>query len=160
MFCPRCSTQNEAKQSYCRQCGQLLSTVQLALEGRADEAIARFRQARSSLSYGLTFLGMFILIGLLTFLLGGVVPYAVLAIGFVVSLPSILKGIMLLKSVTHLLGASEASSGAIMERNPRSAIQPPATPTIDSIDLSSQGPDSVVVHTTLDLKVDKAKKRT
>ena len=157
MFCPQCSAQNESKQRYCRQCGQLLSTVHLALEGRADEAIMRFKQARNSLNYGLSFLGMFILIGLFTFLLGGVVPYAVLAIGFAVCLPSILKGIMLLRRVSHLLGVTEDTSSLMIERPMRSAIESPAIRTTDPMDLRSQVPDSVAAHTTLDLKMRKPK---
>jgi len=39
MFCPRCATENQPEQKYCRRCGQPLTGVQLALEGRVDEAI-------------------------------------------------------------------------------------------------------------------------
>lgn len=39
MFCPSCATENQSEQKYCRRCGQPLAAVQLALEGRVDEAI-------------------------------------------------------------------------------------------------------------------------
>ncbi len=39
MFCPSCATENQSEQKYCRRCGQPLAGVQLALEGRVDEAI-------------------------------------------------------------------------------------------------------------------------
>jgi len=40
MFCPRCGTENDLAQKFCRQCGQSLSSVRLVLEGRVDEATA------------------------------------------------------------------------------------------------------------------------
>src|SRR5437016_6591544 len=43
MFCPSCATENQTKQKYCRRCGQPLTGVQLALEGRIDEAIKTLR---------------------------------------------------------------------------------------------------------------------
>ena len=39
MFCPQCAAENDIDKSYCRQCGQPLSAVRLALECRVDEAI-------------------------------------------------------------------------------------------------------------------------
>ena len=39
MFCPSCATENQPEQKYCRRCGQPLTGVHLALEGRVDEAI-------------------------------------------------------------------------------------------------------------------------
>ena len=39
MFCPRCAIENQLEQKFCRRCGQPLAGVQLALEGRVDEAI-------------------------------------------------------------------------------------------------------------------------
>jgi len=43
MFCPRCATENQPEQKYCRRCGQPLAGVHLALEGRVDEAIKTLR---------------------------------------------------------------------------------------------------------------------
>ena|SRR5438128_324129 len=43
MFCPRCATENQPEQKYCRRCGQPLTGVQLALEGRVDEAVKTLR---------------------------------------------------------------------------------------------------------------------
>lgn len=43
MFCPRCGTENDLERSYCRTCGQTLSSVRLALEGHVDEAITTLR---------------------------------------------------------------------------------------------------------------------
>lgn len=39
MFCPNCGSDNDAEKSYCRQCGQPLAAVRLAMDGRVDEAI-------------------------------------------------------------------------------------------------------------------------
>ena len=39
MFCPNCAIENQTEQKYCRRCGQPLTGVHLALEGRVDEAI-------------------------------------------------------------------------------------------------------------------------
>jgi hypothetical protein len=44
MFCPRCGTENDSELSYCRTCGQTLSSVRLALEGRVDQAITTLRK--------------------------------------------------------------------------------------------------------------------
>ena len=152
MFCPKCAAQNEDKQGYCRQCGQSLATVQLALDGRADEAVKSFEQARRSLNYGLSFLGMFALIGLATFILGGAVPYVVLLIGFAVCLPSILKGITLLRRVGHLLEASKHSGNRDIQGSVRSAIPPPEIATTDPTRSLSEVPDSVTADTTLELE--------
>jgi hypothetical protein len=43
MFCPRCGTENDSELSYCRTCGQGLSSVRLALEGHVDQAITTLR---------------------------------------------------------------------------------------------------------------------
>ena len=39
MFCPLCATENHSERNYCRQCGQPLAAVQLAVDGRVDEVI-------------------------------------------------------------------------------------------------------------------------
>lgn len=46
MFCPRCGTENDLEKSYCRSCGQALSSVRLALEGRVDQAITTLKNER------------------------------------------------------------------------------------------------------------------
>ena len=43
MFCPRCGTDNDSELSYCRTCGQELSSVRLALEGHVAQAITTLR---------------------------------------------------------------------------------------------------------------------
>ena len=43
MFCPRCGTENDSELSYCRTCGQALSSVRLAVAGRVDQAIQVLR---------------------------------------------------------------------------------------------------------------------
>ena len=39
MFCPQCGSENDRDKKYCRSCGQPLSAVRLALDGRVDAAI-------------------------------------------------------------------------------------------------------------------------
>jgi uncharacterized OB-fold protein len=52
MYCPQCGTQNEPRQSFCRQCGQRLMSLQLALDGRVDEVSAIFSKAEDLLIAG------------------------------------------------------------------------------------------------------------
>ena len=47
MFCPRCGTENNLEKRYCRHCGQPLSSVRLALEGRVDLAITTLQKGKS-----------------------------------------------------------------------------------------------------------------
>lgn len=45
MFCPRCATENNEQQKYCRQCGTPLTYVRAALEGHIDKALAQMERA-------------------------------------------------------------------------------------------------------------------
>jgi uncharacterized OB-fold protein len=76
MYCPQCGTQNEPKPSYCRQCGQPLIGVQLALDGRVDEATAKFTKAEDLLAGGLLTFAIFVLTGIISLAIGGPVPFA------------------------------------------------------------------------------------
>jgi len=51
MFCPRCGTENDLAQKFCRQCGQSLSSVRLVLEGRVDEATATLQTEQKPAQY-------------------------------------------------------------------------------------------------------------
>lgn len=42
MYCPHCGADDEARPSYCRQCGQSLVSVQLAVDKRVDEVSGTF----------------------------------------------------------------------------------------------------------------------
>lgn len=61
MFCPRCATENQKEQRYCRQCGLTLPSVKLALEGHVDEAIEKLKKSKTALEWGFIIL----IIGLL-----------------------------------------------------------------------------------------------
>jgi hypothetical protein len=51
MFCPRCGTENDLAQRFCRKCGQSLSSVRLVLEGRVDEATAALETEQKPAQY-------------------------------------------------------------------------------------------------------------
>ena len=53
MFCPQCSAANSLEQHFCRQCGLSLPSVRLALEGRVDEALRKFKKSRNAIDWGL-----------------------------------------------------------------------------------------------------------
>jgi hypothetical protein len=71
MFCPRCATENSLEQGYCRQCGQVLSDVRLALEGSSTEALEKLRAGAKWMNGGVATLISFTLIALFL-ALGGI----------------------------------------------------------------------------------------
>ena len=78
MFCPECGSENDADKKYCRNCGQALAAVRLALGGQVDAAItmshgeARLRTHRIRLGIGI----FFILVGLATIFTGGRIGFS------------------------------------------------------------------------------------
>ena len=69
MYCPRCNTQNESEQKYCRQCGLPLTSIGLALEGRIDEALLEYQKGGGALSAAAVILMVCVLVALLNFFL-------------------------------------------------------------------------------------------
>ena len=72
MFCPKCAAENDVDKSYCRKCGQPLTAVRLALEGRIDEAIKTVEGDKNLTGYRfrIGIAGLVILASILTILTG------------------------------------------------------------------------------------------
>ncbi len=64
MFCPKCGAQNKIEQKFCRNCGQSLPAVRMALEGRIDAAVATMEKDFDKLSTGAVTLLIFAIIAL------------------------------------------------------------------------------------------------
>ena len=97
MYCPKCSAQNETEQKYCRQCGLPFTVLNLALEGRVDEAVENYKKSGGSLSFSTIILALCLLGALINLLLipGPWNVYAVVAnsiVGLVIALPMIIAG--------------------------------------------------------------------
>src|SRR5262245_14300657 len=108
MHCPDCGTLNEAQPRYCRKCGRSLAGVQLALDGRVDEAITRFKTSEDLLGLGLlvfaiTMLGAFFML----FLEGPRAFSFIVILAVLVSLPIVLTGLIKIDRVRRLLETSE-----------------------------------------------------
>ena len=157
MFCPKCSAQNETEQKYCRQCGLPLTIVNLALEGRVDEALAQYKKGGGALSGGTITLGLCLIGALINLILipGPWNGYAVLAnsiIGLVIALPMIITGHVRLSRAKRLLSSEDHTHLLIKAESHRTAeLLPPASVT-DSLLSPMPIPGSVTEQTTLNLK--------
>jgi hypothetical protein len=151
MYCPQCGVHNEPKQSFCRQCGQPLVSVRLALEGRVDEVMTKFNKAEDLLAGGLLTFGIFVLGGIVSFFIGGLAPFAIsIVLGLIICLPIVLKGLMRVDRLGHLLDPEKPASDVLL-KNGRPAELLVAKST-DPLDTTLQTPGSVTDHTTLNLK--------
>jgi len=151
MYCPQCGDHNEAQQGFCRQCGQSLVSVRLALEGRVDEVIAKFCKAQKLLAGGLLTFAIFA-IGAIGFLMiGGTVPSAViLLLGFAICLPIVIKGLVRVNRLRRLLDPKNTSSDKLLREGGRPELVA-ARPT-DSLVDNLPAPTSITEDTTLNLK--------
>ncbi len=151
MYCPHCGTQNEPKKSYCRQCGQPLMSVQLVLEGRVDEATAKFAKAEDLLGGGLLTFAIFMLTGIISLAIGGLVPFAInVILGFAICLPIVLTGLVRVDRVRRLLDPKEELGKLTPGHSAIAAL--PAARATDPLDSRLPIPISVTEHTTLSLK--------
>ena len=78
MFCPQCGSENDVNKRYCRSCGQELSAVRLALDGRVEAAIkmseGERRQTPHRIRVGLAI--FLIAIGVATIISGGSIGFS------------------------------------------------------------------------------------
>jgi uncharacterized membrane protein YvbJ len=156
MFCPRCATENKNEQRYCRQCGLTLPAVRLALEGRVDEAIQKYKKSETILGWGFVLL----LIGALN---AGVNAFfsawqsAIFsgAIGFVIGVVLILMGLSRMGRARKMLDPPEKQiepdAAAIDESRQADAALPPASITEEIIQTPARR-HSVIDNTTINLK--------
>jgi uncharacterized membrane protein YvbJ len=159
MFCPRCGTQNELKQGYCRQCGQALSSVRLAIEGNADQSLKKLKASQERINAGSAVLSVFTVIGLaiaaLSFALHTPTLIGIalinLVLGLIIGLPLLYAGKFSLKRAVRLLSKSpNEKHQTVLDQ----AIETDKLLTNGlSADLPSlQVPGSVTEHTTLNLQ--------
>ena len=78
MFCPQCGSENDVDKRYCRSCGQELSAVRLALDGRVEAAIkmseGERRPTPHRIRVGLAIFAM--AIGIATIISGGSIGFS------------------------------------------------------------------------------------
>jgi len=156
MFCPRCATENKKEQKYCRQCGLTLPAIRLALEGRVDEAIQKYKKSETALDWGFVIL-----------LIGGLNaganaffhawPSAILSgtIGFVVGTTLILIGLSRMGRAGKILNPPEKKVEPDMPAFDQSTREEAAlgpAPITEELLQAPARPLSVVENTTLELK--------
>lgn len=158
MYCPQCGTQNEPRPSYCRQCGQALMSVQLALDGRVDEAAAKFKKAEDLLAGGLLTFAIFALTGIITLVLAGLVPFAInIILGLIICVPIVVTGLVRVDRLRHLLDSNKGPRSLPLEESGRPVVQLPAARATDPLDSRLPLPASVTEHTTFSLKTPEPK---
>ena len=157
MYCPKCSDQNEIGQKYCRRCGLPLTTLQVALEGRVDDALAKYKKGGDALS-GSTITMVLCLVGAIINLLLIPAPwnvYAVLAnsiIGLMIALPMVISGHVRFSRARRLLSSEDQANRLIKpDSHSTTALSPPSLET-DPLPSPVPIPGSVTEQTTLNLK--------
>lgn len=160
MFCPKCGTENEAQQGYCRQCGQALSGVRLALEGNTERSLEKLKASQKWVNGSSTTLVACTMLGLAITILGFILNDPVLSnialinlfLGLVIGLPLIFVGKASLKRGARLLSESQTETDQLrFVQNHRADKVLTTGLSADLLAVSGHG--SVTEHTTLDLEV-------
>ena len=158
MYCPTCGAQNDPKRDYCRQCGQSVSGVRLAVQGNAEQSLKKLRAGQKWINAGGDTLVAFTLIGLAIAIPGIASNNAALSniaiinllLGSLIGLPLIYLGKASVKRAARLLSKSE------VQPPHSSADQPDQSARLLTTDLNSESlrmpvQGSVTEHTTLNL---------
>ena len=158
MYCPTCGAQNDPKQDYCRQCGQSMSGVRLAVQGNAGQSLQKLKAGQKWVNAGAATLVAFTLIGLAIAIPGiasnnpalSNIAIINLLLGSLIGLPLIYVGKASVKRAARLLSKSEVQSLH------SSADQTAQSGRLLTTDLNSEPlkvsvPGSVTEHTTLNL---------
>ena len=158
MFCPRCATENGLEQGYCRQCGQALADVQLALDGRSTEALERLRTGVKWMNGGIAALMSFTLIAILIAIsavaLGDPaltnIALINLLLGALIGLPVLFIGTTSVRRATRLLSRSQSQ----VRHGVREPVRLPGDLMTTGLNSNAPRvlPGSVTEHTTFDLQ--------
>jgi hypothetical protein len=157
MFCPRCGTQDKLEQVFCRQCGQSLSGVRLAVQGSPVKSLEALKAGEKLIHGGGNTITVFALAALAisiisVFLTGATYNISIiinLLLGLAIGIPLTLVGRAKLKRATQLLSQTQQESGpSLPDRTPES-VEQLTDLEADLYSLPAQG--SVTEHTTLDL---------
>jgi len=156
MYCPLCATENELELGYCRQCGQALGDVRLALDGRSTEALERLRTGAKWMNGGMAALISFtviaILIAISAVALGDPaltnIAMINLLLGALIGLPILFIGTTSVRRATRLLSRSQSQLGV---REPGPLPGDLMTTGLNTNALRAI-PESVTEHTTFDLQ--------
>src|SRR5687767_13918436 len=155
MFCPQCGASNERDQKFCRQCGQALTAVRLATEGRVDEALEKLKKGADSLASGAINLAIFSSFAFVVTLLStifdaiqGPWPILNIVIGLAIGIPLTVRGIIRLERARKILEAEDQKKRAAGELTDRAKGSLPEAPITAPTSLSRTTPASVTEHTT------------
>ncbi|HEX6729498.1 MAG TPA: hypothetical protein VF074_05780, partial [Pyrinomonadaceae bacterium] len=123
-----------------------------AVDGRVDEAIAKFKKSEDLLATGLVIFTVFVLGALVSLFLTGVYPFAIsIGLGLIISVPIVFLGLMRVDRVRRLLDPGEKPTKLLKQSDENRNSLPPA-PTTDRLPRGPVAPDSVTEQTTLNLK--------
>ena len=149
MYCPDCATLNDTQTRYCRKCGRSLVGVQLALEGRVEEAITKFKKSEDLLGLGLLVFGLIMLGALVMLFAEGPRAFSFIVIfGLIVCLPIVLTGLIKVDRVGRLL-EGPADTKQIEPANQTNNALPART--TDPLEIVPVPKGSVTDRTTLHL---------
>jgi uncharacterized membrane protein YvbJ len=112
MFCPRCNTNNNMEQKFCRHCGLPLTSVQLALKGNVDEAINMLKKGNKPLAGSLIALSLYCLITIITIATNGRAGFQNMlsaVIFLAATIPFLIIGIKRYSYVNRLLNSQKQS---------------------------------------------------
>lgn len=157
MFCPRCGASNDSEQKFCRQCGQALTAVRLATEGRVDEALEKLKKGADSLAGGAINLAIFSTVAFVVTMLGiffdqiqGPWPILNIIVGLLIGIPLTVRGIVRLERARKILEAEDRKNRAELANRPKAEL--PETPITAPTSLPRATPASVTEHTTYELE--------
>lgn len=152
MFCPQCGSENNLEKNYCRQCGQPLTAVQLAMDGRVDEAIKTVAgdAKLSGYRFQIVIACVLILIAIATIFTGGKIGFSNIQSAALILIIMMVFFIYLSRKihrVTRLLDAEDQSvtSNIASSLNDRGQLREGA---------NIVAPDSITDQSTLELKRD------
>lgn len=149
MYCPDCATLNDTQTRYCRKCGRSLTGVQLALEGRIDDAIAKFKKSEDLLGLGLLVFALTMAGALFMLFLEGPRPFSfIVVLGLIVCLPIVLTGLIKVDRVRRLL-EQDAEPKQVGPNNKTNNALPART--TDPLEIVPELRGSVTDRTTLHL---------
>ena len=152
MFCPRCATQNELEQAYCRQCGLGLSDLRLALNGVPTESLNKLRSGAHLMNGGIATLLAFMVVAIIISLIGMTQGHPVLiaiaminaVAGALIGLPLVIGGKVRVSQASRLLSSKNSTRSIDSQR-------------VQNLNAGYESktnrlpPGSVTEHTTLNL---------